>query len=156
MAYPYKVNGAYFPGGEVLKRQETITLSGTAALGIKTVNVPPGDYAIDIIATGVAAVSGVDVKVYAYQDRAQTAALAQLLQIQAVGSETSVTLISQATSATIAPISTFRVQKSISNATFQGHPYLQLHHGMYISLLVSSVTTTTGDASLDIMMSPKV
>ena len=155
MTYPHKINGSYFPGGEVIRRQETITLSGTAALGIKIVNTPPGEHAIEMIATGVAAVSAVVVKAYAYQDQAQTASLAQVLQIQVVGSETSVTLLTNATSS-VAFVNNFRVQKSISNATFQGHPYLQTHFGMYVSILVSSVTTTTGDASLDIMMSPKV
>ncbi|KPJ97115.1 MAG: hypothetical protein AMJ55_00420 [Gammaproteobacteria bacterium SG8_15] len=151
MAYPYVQGRSFFPGGEVTRYQTTISCTAATADGLYTVNVPPGEKVVDVVVTGVASVSGLSIKAYSYGNESQTAAKATVLDLLEVGSATSATVITQATSS-VSPVSHFRVLPFTSAVGLDG---LQLPYGMYITLLVSSVTTTTGDASLNIMASPR-
>lgn len=155
MAYPYKDNGAFFPGNEVKHVPGVITLSATAAGSTKIFNVPPGEHVVDLLIIGVAAVSATIYKAYAYVDKAQTLSTAKALGMLAINSETSVTLLTDATTS-VTPKHLVRLVQGVCNATFQCDTSLNLPYGIVVTAVISSTTNTNGDATLKACMSPRI
>jgi len=150
MTYPYEQN-SYFPNGEVTRYEEIVACTTVAADGSNTFNIPPGERVVDLSVVGVASVSGVAIKAYAFSEPTQNATLAKILDVLAIGSGTSATVITQATSS-VAPTSMFRVTGFDEAAGLDG---IQLPFGMYVSVLISSVTATTGSATVYVTASPR-
>lgn len=151
MTYPYKQN-SYFPGGEVLRYQRTVACTTAAAAGAATnINLPPGERVVDMMVQGVASISALDIKVYAYTEETQSKTQAQVLDLLVIGSTTSATVLTQATSS-VAPATMCRVLPFDASLGIDG---VQCPFGLYISMLVSSVTTTTGSAVMQMSASPR-
>lgn len=148
MAYPYQQN-SFFPGGQVSRF--TVTTAATTVAAADIVNVPPGEHIVDIAVVGVASVSAISYKAYAYCTPAQDAAKAVILDLVAIGSGTSATVITIATSS-VSPVQLFR---AVGFDEAPGYDGIQLPFGMYISATISSVTTTTGSSKAYIMASPR-
>jgi hypothetical protein len=150
MAYPYSAE-TYQYHGEIERHKLTIACTAVTADGLEAVNVYPGEHCIEMIVGGVASVSALEARIYAYTDSAQTAAKAKQLHMLEIGAVTSATVLTLATSS-VAPTAYVHVLP-FTNA--YGETEIAAPFGLLVSLLVSSVTTTTGSAEVLLVATPK-